>query len=59
MWTHPPGNRREKTLIATLKKGQSFGEMAILNDEPRAEVRARGARRSEGEGEEGGRGGGE
>ncbi|PNW72285.1 hypothetical protein CHLRE_16g674550v5 [Chlamydomonas reinhardtii] len=38
VWTHPPGNRREKTLIATLKKGQSFGEMAILNDEPRAEV---------------------
>ncbi|KAG2434112.1 hypothetical protein HXX76_007839 [Chlamydomonas incerta] len=38
IWTHPPGNRREKTLIATLKKGQSFGEMAILNDEPRAEV---------------------
>ncbi|GFR48778.1 hypothetical protein Agub_g10726, partial [Astrephomene gubernaculifera] len=38
IWTHPSGNRREKTLIATLKKGQSFGEMAILNDEPRAEV---------------------
>ncbi|KAG2491878.1 hypothetical protein HYH03_009830 [Edaphochlamys debaryana] len=38
IWTHPPGNRRDKTLIATLKKGQSFGEMAILNDEPRAEV---------------------
>jgi hypothetical protein len=41
IWTHPPGNRRDKTLIATLKKGQSFGEMAILNDEPRAEVRSR------------------
>ncbi len=41
IWSHPPGNRQAKTLMTALKKGQSFGEMAILNDEPRAEVRAR------------------
>ncbi|PNH12837.1 hypothetical protein TSOC_000207 [Tetrabaena socialis] len=46
IWTHPLGSRREKTLIATLKKGQSFGEMAILNDEPRAEVESLAAKAS-------------
>eukprot|EP00195_Chlamydomonas_chlamydogama_P007490 CAMPEP_0202906884 /NCGR_PEP_ID=MMETSP1392-20130828/40599_1 /ASSEMBLY_ACC=CAM_ASM_000868 /TAXON_ID=225041 /ORGANISM="Chlamydomonas chlamydogama, Strain SAG 11-48b" /LENGTH=944 /DNA_ID=CAMNT_0049595565 /DNA_START=401 /DNA_END=3235 /DNA_ORIENTATION=+ len=37
VWTHPPGNMREKTLIATLKKGQSFGDQAILNNEVRSD----------------------
>jgi len=35
VWTHPPGQWRQKTVIATLRKGQSFGDRGILNNEPR------------------------
>ena len=38
VWTHPPGLRREKVVLTTLKKGQAFGEQALLSDEPRSEV---------------------
>ena len=37
VWTHPPGHRRDKTVIDVLKKGQSFGDHAILNGELRTE----------------------
>ena len=37
MWTHPTGHQRERTVIDVLKKGQSFGDHAILNGELRSE----------------------
>jgi hypothetical protein len=37
VWTHPPGQPRERSVLASLKKGQSFGDHAILNQEPRAD----------------------
>ncbi len=37
VWTHPPGHKRDRTVIDSLKKGQCFGDHAIINDEPRAE----------------------
>lgn len=46
IWSHPPGNRHDRTIITVLKKGQSFGELAIINDEQRAEVRGMMSHRS-------------
>ena len=37
VWTHPVGRRWERTVIDLLKKGQSFGDQAILNGELRSE----------------------
>eukprot|EP00798_Chlamydomonas_sp_ICE-L_P016234 gene16234-22400_t len=36
VWTHPPGHHKLRTTIASLKKGQSFGELSILNNETRS-----------------------
>lgn len=37
VWTHPPGKKRHKTHLDTLRKGHSFGDLALLNSEPRSE----------------------
>ncbi|GAX82445.1 hypothetical protein CEUSTIGMA_g9873.t1 [Chlamydomonas eustigma] len=37
VWTHPPGHRRDRTVIDVLKKGQCFGDHAIVNDELRTD----------------------
>lgn len=37
VWTHPPGKKRHRTHLDTLRKGQIFGDLALLNDEARSE----------------------
>ncbi|KAJ9513476.1 hypothetical protein QJQ45_006029 [Haematococcus lacustris] len=37
VWTQSGNNTRQRTVLASLKRGQSFGEHAILNSEPRSE----------------------
>lgn len=37
VWAHPAGEPRKRTVLASLKRGQSFGEKDILNRELRTE----------------------
>ncbi len=37
VWSHPPHEPRRRTVLAQLKRGQSFGEKDILNNDLRTE----------------------